>query len=190
MDGCPLSALHAEPRRRPQTFLYRARDRRDPAHPAGGAQRPVGGRRSFPPHAQPARRLVGEPQREVAYAMPAVSLRNQDGVSAAFPALVDDGRPVLLPISSTPAACDLPADDADLCRGARRPRCRPRPGARGVGVHRPGAGPRRPASRFTPASTAPGWAPTGCSSPAATPPAAAVQKAFNAYRPDKMGTRR
>ncbi len=123
---------------------------------------------------------------EAAYAMPAVSLRNQDGVSAAFPALVDDGRPVLLNFIYTSCTAICPPMTrifAEVREGLGADRARVRMVSVSIDPEQDTPARLKAYARQYGAGVGTDWLFLTGSDAASS----AVQKAFNAYRPDKMG---
>lgn len=123
---------------------------------------------------------------EAAYVLPTVSLRNQDGAATALPAALDDGRPVVLNFIYTSCTAICPPmtrifaelrDKLGAGRGAVR--------LVSVSIDPEEDTPARlkAYARQYGAGVGTDWLfLTGSEAASAT-----VQKAFNAYRPDKMG---
>lgn len=123
---------------------------------------------------------------EAAYVLPRVSLRNQDGVATALPAALDDGRPVILNFIYTSCTAICPPmtrifaevrDTLGAARGTLR--------LVSVSIDPEEDTPARlkAYARQYGAGVGTEWLFLTGSEAAS----AAVQKAFNAYRPDKMG---
>lgn len=121
---------------------------------------------------------------EVAYALPRVSLRSQDGATLAFAEAIDDGRPVLLNFIYTSCTAICPPMTRIFAEvqerlGADRARVR----LVSVSIDPEQDTPKRLKDYARQFGAGDQWLFLTGSSAAST----AVQKAFNSYRPDKMG---
>lgn len=121
---------------------------------------------------------------EVAYTSPRVSLRSQDGATLAFADAIDDGRPVLLNFIYTSCTAICPPMTRIFAEvqerlGADRSRVR----IVSVSIDPEQDTPKRLKDYARQFGAGDQWLFFTGSSAAST----AVQKAFNSYRPDKMG---
>jgi protein SCO1/2 len=121
---------------------------------------------------------------EVAYSSPRVSLRSQDGATLAFTDAIDDGRPVLLNFIYTSCTAICPPMTRIFAEvqerlGADRSRVR----IVSVSIDPEQDTPKRLKDYARQFGAGEQWLFLTGSSAAST----TVQKAFNSYRPDKMG---
>jgi protein SCO1/2 len=121
---------------------------------------------------------------EVAYTLPRVSLRSQDGAALALAEAIDDGRPVLLNFIYTSCTAICPPMTRIFAEvqerlGAERARVR----IVSVSIDPEQDTPKRLKEYAHQFGAGEQWLFLTGSSAAST----TVQKAFNSYRPDKMG---
>lgn len=121
---------------------------------------------------------------EVAYTLPRVSLRSQDGATLVLAEAIDDGRPVLLNFIYTSCTAICPPMTRIFAEvqerlGAERARVR----IVSVSIDPEQDTPKRLKDYARQFGAGEQWLFLTGSSAAST----AVQKAFNSYRPDKMG---
>ena len=122
----------------------------------------------------------------MAYTLPRVSLRSQDGATLVFAEAVDDGRPVLLNFIYTSCTVICPPMTrifAEVREGLGVDRARVRMVSVSIDPEQDTPARLKAYARQYGAGVGTDWLFLTGSDAASS----AVQKAFNAYRPDKMG---